>query len=57
MEYHEIGEIFECDGVKLKVAFALHCDLCYFRSQPRCANMHCLGTERRDRKFIHYKLV
>ena len=57
MGYHEIGERFAHDGVVLEVAFALHCSLCFFCSKKRCQNMKCLGSERKDKTFVHYKLV
>ena len=58
MEYHEIGERFEYDGVVLEVVKgrgnATDCEKCYFRPSHSCdfQNTHCM-----DGTPIYYKLV
>ena len=63
MEYHEIGERFEYDGVVLKVVKgrgnATDCRICYFRHFPNCLNIvaDCNSIIRKDKTPIYYKLV
>ena len=67
MEYHEIGERFEYDGVVLEVvksATSLRkdtCDLCYlytkFRNTPSVCDFPCEEWNRKDSKDVYYKLV
>ena len=57
MEYHEIGERFEFDGVTLEVV-ECHCGIpcidCYFRHHRKedfdCDNSLCRSDERKDKK-------
>ena len=63
MEYHEIGERFEYNGVVLEVAKGIgsldDCKKCYFRL-PDCfdlQNAHCCQTKRLKGTFIYYKLI
>ena len=62
MEYHEIGERFEYDGVMLEVATPGYCSDCYFLRRCRCgyvldSPMYCGVNMRNDKKSISYKLV
>ena len=57
MEYHKIGERFFYNGVMLEVRFALHCSLCHFHTKERCRDMKCMGFERKDKTFVHYKAL
>ena len=63
MEYHEIGERFEYNGVILEVAKGIgsldDCAKCFFRL-PDCfdlQNAHCCQIKRLKGTFIYYKLV
>lgn len=61
MEYHEIGERFEYDGVVLEVIKNPVCVSCFFRDNRICKlkdkPKYCgIGT-RNDKKCISYKLV
>ena len=63
MEYHEIGEIFEYNGVILGVAKGIggiyDCRRCYFRP-PDCFTLkdtHCNKRRRLNGTFIYYRLV
>ena len=63
MEYHEIGERFEYNGVVLEVVKgrgnATDCRICYFRHFPNCLNIvaDCNSIIRKDKTPIYYKLV
>ena len=63
MEYHEIGEKFEYNGVVLEVAKgrgnATDCHTCYFRCFSNCLNIvaDCNSKIRKDKTPIYYKLV
>ena len=60
MEYHEIGERFEFDGVMLEVAdFDIYgdCPYCYFRDKKCPSELPCNGNSRLDHKTVIYKLV
>ena len=60
MEYHEIGERFEYDGVMLEVIKASRCAYCFFL-RNRCTlkddPMYCGNNTRNDKESISYKLV
>ena len=65
MEYHEIGEIFEHDGIMLEVinhipfintGFNDTCYKCYFDHKCQLPTYCCPGN-RKDRNYIYYKLV
>ena len=60
MEYHEIGEMFEFNGVELEVVESLNCVSCFFnRSSCELKDrpMYCGSGTRNDMKSISYKLV
>ena len=62
MEYHEIGERFEYNGVELEVATPGYCSDCYFSHRCRCGYvldplMYCGINTRNDKKSVCYKLV
>lgn len=62
MEYHEIGERFECDGVMLEVKEGRNCKGCYFYGKLLCntgihREMFCHNMTRNDGKRAYYKLV
>lgn len=67
MEYHEIGERFEYEGVMLEVVKSAtsqrkdSCDLCYlytkFRNTPSVCDLPCEEWNRKDSKEVYYKLV
>lgn len=60
MEYHEIGERFEYDGVVLEVVESLNCVSCFFnRSSCELKDrpMYCGSGTRNDMKSISYKLI
>ena len=62
MEYHEIGERFEYDGVTLEVVDKLGrwCEFCYFGIERLCrlGMRKCCDSEtREDGKNIYYSLV
>ena len=63
MEYHEIGERFEYNGVVLGVAIGIgsidDCKKCYFRYSDCFAlqNTHCYKRKRLDGTPIYYKLI
>ena len=61
MEYHEIGERFEYNGVTLEVIEDLSCDSCFFKDLDGCKlkvkPMYCGSNTRVDNKTISYKLV
>ena len=60
MEYHEIGERFEYNGVVLEVVKRDNCRDCFFRDRVECAvmsSMRCSPDKRDDGTYIIYKLV
>ena len=61
MEYHEIGERFEYDGVVLEVIQTPGCVSCFFRDNRICKlkdnPKYCSVDTRNDKKCISYKLV
>lgn len=61
MEYHEIGEKFEYDGVVLEVIEATGCASCFFSDYMICKlkdePKYCGVDTRNDNKCISYKLV
>ena len=62
MEYHEIGERFEYDGVMLEVInyknVKADCSCCYFKNcSCSVSEMKCTSTLRLDNKGVIYKLV
>ena len=60
MEYHEIGERFEYNGVVLEVSESYCCIGCFFKGDIGCniiMHRECSMYVRRDRKNIYYKLV
>ena len=60
MEYHEIGERFEFNGVVLEVVESLNCVSCFFnRSSCELKDrpMYCGSGQRNDMKSISYKLI
>ena len=60
MEYHEIGERFEYNGVVLEVVKRDNCKDCFFRDRVECAvmsPMRCSPDMRDDDTSIIYKLV
>lgn len=60
MEYHEIGEKFEYDGVVLEVVKRDNCEDCFFRGREECgvmSPMRCSTDYRDDKTSIIYKLV
>ena len=61
MEYHEIGERFEYNGVLLEVSISADgCAECFFSKEDSCISsfpINCSMHERNDRKSIVYKLV
>ena len=60
MEYHEIGERFEYNGVVLEVVKRDNCKDCFFRGRVECgvmSPMRCSSDIRNDDTSIIYKLV
>lgn len=61
MEYHELGERFEYDGVVLEVIQSPGCASCFFLDNCICKlkgkPMYCGFDTRFDDKSISYKLV
>ena len=60
MEYHEIGERCEYDGVMLEVVKRDNCNDCFFRGRVECgvmSPMRCSSDVRNDDTSIIYKLV
>ena len=61
MEYHEIGERFEYDGVLLEVIGLSGCDSCFFNGKRTCEledrPKYCGIDTRYDKRSISYKLV
>ena len=63
MEYHEIGERFEYDGVVLEVVEkttgigCMHCYLCIEKICKLGMRTYCDLTQRKDKTSVIYKLV
>ena len=63
MEYHEIGERFEYDGVTLEVVEktteigCMHCYLCIEKICKLGMRTYCDLTQRKDKTSIIFKLV
>ena len=64
MEYHKIDEVFEFEGMKLKVIKTgkTDCSNCYLQSHILCFNndieeMKCTSREREDKEDINYQRV
>ena len=60
MEYHEIGERFEYNGVVLEVIESLDCVSCFFnRSGCKLKDrpMYCGSVTRNDKRSTIYKLL
>ena len=60
MEYHEIGDRFEYNGVVLEVVKRDDCKDCFFRGRVECgvkSPMRCSSDRRNDNTSIIYKLV
>lgn len=60
MEYHEIGERFEFNGVVLEVTETRYCKDCFFLGKHGCilgSPMYCGSNTRADNACISYKLV
>ena len=61
MEYHEIGERFEYDGVMLEVVelgIKDDCPFCYFFDKKcNLSQLPCSASSRLDKKHVIYKLV
>lgn len=59
MEYHEIGERFEYNGVVLEVIEAQDCDHCFFCANEKCKleaeTLYCGYNTRVDRRIVSYK--
>ena len=61
MEYHEIGERFEYNGVMLEVIETSGCTSCFFWVDGICKSedkpMRCGSDTRADKRVVSYKLV
>lgn len=60
MEYHEIGERFEFNGVVLEVIESRYCKNCFFLGKHGCvleSPMNCGSNTRNDNICISYKLI
>ena len=61
MEYHEIGEKFEYDGVVLGVIGPTGCAGCFFNEYGKCKlkdnPKYCGIDTRNDKRSISYKLI
>ena len=60
MEYHEIGEKFEFNGIVLEVTETRYCKDCFFLGKHGCIlayPMYCGSNIRADNTSISYKLV
>ena len=61
MEYHEIGERFEYDGVVLEVIGLTGCAGCFFNEYVECKlkddPKYCGIDTRNDKRSISYKLI
>lgn len=59
---HEVGEVFEVNGVKLQVVEPFNtfsCEGCYFlyNEQNMCEFQKCLGSTRKDGKDVMFQYV
>lgn len=61
MEYHEIGERFEYNGVLLEVIGLTGCASCFFKGKRTCEledrPKYCGIDTRNDKRSISYKLI
>ena len=61
MEYHELGERFEYDGVVLEVIGLTGCASCFFNEYGECKlkddPKYCGIDTRNDKRSISYKLI
>ena len=60
MEYHELGERFDFNGVVLEVAETRYCKDCFFLGKHGCvleSPMYCGSNTRADNTCVSYKLV
>ena len=60
MEYHEIGERFEFNGIVLEVTETRYCKDCFFLGKHGCIlayPMYCGSNIRADSTSVSYKLV
>ena len=61
MEYHEIGERFEYNGVVLEVIETSGCTRCFFNGGRICnledEQVYCRSETRADKRVVCYKLV
>ena len=60
MEYHEIGERFEYNGVMLEISESEMCIGCFFDNESHCLAPYpsrCNIYERDDHRSIYYKFV
>ena len=61
MEYHEIGERFEFNGVELEVIGLTGCASCFFNEYGECKlkdnPKYCGIDTRNDKRSISYKLI
>ena len=62
MEYHEIGDRFEHDGVVLEVVegyggMKTDCAGCAFANYTLCLGNLCTPSNRKDGKNVYYKLI
>ena len=61
MEYHEIGERFEFNGVELEVIGLTGCASCFFNEYGECKlkddPKYCGVNTRNDKRSISYKLI
>ena len=61
MEYHEIGERFEYNGVVLEVVGLTGCASCFFNEYGECKlkddPKYCGIDTRNDKRSISYKLI
>ena len=61
MEYHEIGEKFEFNGIVLEVIGLTGCRSCYFNEYGECKLKddpnYCGIDTRNDKRSISYKLI
>ena len=62
MEYHEIGEIFEHDGVLLEVVpshvnWVAACSHCYFHNTCTHEDIKCTWSTRKDNRNVVFNLI
>ncbi len=61
MEYHEIGERFEYNGVVLEVIGTSGCTRCFFNGGWICnlkdEQVYCRSETRADKRVVCYKLI